>query len=125
MGDDRLSCRQDYIHEVLVDISVDDDASEAFHLYGRPIVGLYVPVCNDTPAITFEVSLDEGVTWADLLDSNGALQAIEIQAGASAFFVSSDDLSPLGAYCGDLCRLRLVLSVAQSSDRTFYVLAMA
>ena len=119
-----LSERSYTLVDVLVDISEDDDASQPFVLPGRPILNLLVPALNDTPTITVQASADEGSTWADLKDADGSTDAIEISGGASAFWVSADDLSPLAALCVPGVQLRLALSAAQSSDRTFTVAAI-
>lgn len=114
--------RKTYLVADEIDISEDDDASQGVDLGGRPIMGLIVPALNDTPDLTVEVSVDGGSNWVDLLQDDGSTQGITITGGASAFAVSSDDLSPLAAYCGgehsDVL-VRLVASVAQTSDRAF------
>ena len=120
-----LSERAASLGALLVDVSVDDDKSEAFTLPGRPILNLLVPALNGTPTITVEASPDNGLTWVALKDSDGATDAISITGGASAFWVSADDLSPLAALCQPDILLRLALSAAQSADRTFYVAAIA
>ena len=94
-------------------------------LLGRPIAGLFLPVLNGTPLITFQVSLND-ITFMDLLDEDGATDAISIQGGVAAFAVSSDDLSPLAAYASnEHVWVRLKSSVAQSPARAFVLLAMA
>jgi len=123
MGYDVVDMRGSLKVDDLVDISEDDDASVGRHLLGRPILGLLVPICNDTPTITFEISIDGGSNWYDLHDSDGSTDPISITGGAAAFFVSSDDLSPLAGYCGRVdgetkVLVRAVFSAAQTSDRT-------
>ena len=115
--------RKTYLIEDVIDISEDDDASQGVSLQGRPIVGLIVPAVNGTtPAVNVEVSPDGGSSWVDLLDKDGSTQAIAITTGASSFAVNGDDLTPLQPYCGgehSEVLVRLTISVAQTSDRTF------
>ena len=120
-----LSERSYTLINIEVDISDDDDKTDAFTLPGRPIMGLLIPALNDTPTLTFQVSPDEGSTWYDLKDSDGSTAAISITGGATAFAVSADDLSPIAPYCVPGIQLRLALSASQTADRTFYVAAIA
>ncbi len=93
-------------------------------LQGRPILGLVLPALNDTPDVNVEVSIDGGDTWLDLLQDDGSTQAIEIAGGASAFAVSSDELTPLAAYVDDQVLVRLALSVAQTAARIITWIAL-
>lgn len=114
---------------MLLDISDDDQNSQGVNLAGRPILGLIVPVTNGTPDITFEVSVDGGSSYVDLLEDDGSTAAITIAAGAAAFAVSSDDLSPLAGYActagAHSVLVRGVFSVAQLADRTLTWLVVA
>lgn len=103
--------------------TVDDDATAGVNLRGYPILGLIVPVLNNTPTINLEISLD-GSTWLPLKKADGSTPAISITGGAAAFAVSSDVLTPLAAYVGHLrdqdpIKVRLALSAAQTADRVF------
>lgn len=116
-----LSCRNEFRQDVTLVYTTDSQHTPAFSLQGFPILGLFVPVCNGTPVITFELSKDGGATWFALKEADGSTAGIAIQAGAAAFAVSSDELGPLAAYTGGTGELliRLVLSVAQTTNRTF------
>jgi len=124
-----LSQRQSSSVDMLLDISTDNQNSQGVWLGGRPILGLLMAGCNGTPDVTFKLSLDEGAHWYELLEDDGATAAITIAAGATAFFVSSDDLSQLAGYVGTAdgvkVLVRAVFSVAQTADRTLTWLLVA
>jgi hypothetical protein len=96
--------------------------SDGVNLMFRPIMGLAVPVMNGAPTVNVEISLD-GTNYYDLLDSDGATQAIGITAGAAAFMVSSDDLTPLAGYVAQYAEVailvRLAVSATQTAEREF------
>ena len=110
--------------------TVDADATAGINLKGFPILGLLVPVLNTTPDVTIEISID-GSNWYELLKADGSTDAISITGGATAFFVSSDVLTPLAAYVGHLrdetndILVRIKTSVAQTADRTFTWIGLA
>lgn len=116
-----LSCRNEFRNDVTLAYATDSQHTPGFSLNGFPILGLFVPVCNGTPVITFEVSKDGGATWFALKKADGGTAAPSIQGGAAAFAVSSEDLAPLAAYVGGTGEIliRLVFSVAQTANRTF------
>jgi hypothetical protein len=104
--------------------------SEAVWLGAKPILGLLVPITNDTPAIHVEVSVD-GTTYNDLLTSGGT-QAVELTGAGTAFVLSSDALSPLAGYVGlfgenqeSPVRVRLVADATQTAEREFLWLMIA
>lgn len=116
--------RKSNVVEDTITIAEDNDATAGVDLDGKPILGLLVPVLNDTPALTFEVSIDGGENWYSLKNKDGSTDSISITGGATAFFVSSDDLTPLTAYSGRLpgsatIKVRIVSSEAQDADRAF------
>ena len=112
-----------------IDITADDDRSAGVDLDGKPILGLLVPVLNDTPIVTLELSAD-GENWYAIKDANGSTDSVSITGGTTAFFVSSDVLTPLAAYAGRLpggvggMKVRVVTSESQSADRVFTWIAM-
>ena len=116
MGDNRI----ERMSGLLVD-AIDSGAavSAGVCLLGRPLVGLLVPAVNGTAGINVEFSLDGGTTWIDLLEDDGATEAITLDATATAHGVSSEDLAPLAAYCGHEVRVRLVIGTAQTAEREF------
>lgn len=113
----------------LLDYSEDSQHTAGINLQGFPVLGLLVPVLNNSPIITVEISLD-GSTWLAVMKSNSTTAAVSIQGGATAFAVGSDELTQLAAYCGHLrtvpdLKVRLVLSVAQTADRIFSWVVLA
>jgi len=121
-GEAIVDQRKTYTLTDMVDISEDTVNSVGVELMGRPILGLVMPAMNGTtPEVNVEISVDLGSTWFPLLDADGATEAISITASGTAFAVSSDDLSPLAAYCGgehSYVRVRLTVDTAQTADRT-------
>lgn len=103
--------------------TVDDDATDWKSLNGKPLMGLLIPVVNGTPDITVEVSIDGGTTPITLKDNDGSGDPITITAGATAFAVGSDWLTPLAGYAGENCDIRFVFSVAQTADRIITALS--
>jgi hypothetical protein len=101
--------------------TVDNDDTLGVLLAGRPNLGLIVPVCNNTPTITPQVSLDN-TNWFDLFDGDGTA-SIVIVGGATAFALSALELAPLAGYVG--IYLRFHFSVAQTATRTFILLTVA
>lgn len=126
-----ISNRNAHKFEDVLTYTADDDATAGVNLAGLPILGLLVPVTNGTPTVTIEISLDGGSNWYALKNADGSTDSISISAGATAFFVSSDVLTPLAAYVGHLrdvtndILVRLKTSVAQTADRTFVWLGVA
>ena len=125
-----LSNRNAIKLEDVLDYSEDDDVTAGINLAGFPILGLLVPVLNTTPDVTIEICID-GSNWYELLKADGSTDAISITGGATAFFVSSDVLTPLAAYMGHLrdetydILVRLKTSAAQTADRTFTWIGLA
>jgi hypothetical protein len=126
-----ISDRNAHLFVDVLDYDVDDDATAGINLAGFPILGLLVPVLNDTPTITVEITTDGGTTWLSLLKADGTTAAVSITGGATAFYVSSDVLSPLAAYAAHLrdvtndVQVRLKTSAAQTADRTFTWIGLA
>ena len=90
--------------------------SAAFDIEGKTDIILFVPVLNDTPNLTFQVS-PTGDTYYDLLEDDGSTNAVTVVGGANAFAVSASDLAPLaGARF-----IKIVSSDAQSADRDFTI----
>jgi len=75
------------------------------------IYGLIVPAI-DNSTLTFKVSSSTG-NYVVLKDKTGA--AISFTVGTGGIALSSDGLSPLAAYR----KIKIVLSVNQTADRTF------
>jgi hypothetical protein len=121
-----LSNRNAIKIEDVLTYTADDDATAGINLQGYPVLGLLVPVLNDTPTVTIEISLD-GTNWYGLMESDGSTDAISLAGGAAAFFVGSDELTQLAAFCGavDNLLVRLATSAAQTADRTFTWIGMA
>lgn len=106
--------RQRMVKTCLIDITADDDLSTAIDLEGCPLLGMLVPAMNGTPTLTPMACDTIDGTYLDLLDQDGSTSAVSIQAGASAFAVSSDYLTPLAGYRF----LKWKSTVPQTSDRT-------
>lgn len=89
-------------------------ASGPVQLAGQTLLGLIIPALNGAPTLNVEVSHD-GVSWFDLLQTNGTSQAIAITGGATPLAVGLDDLTRISCFA----YFRLVASVAQTAERTF------
>jgi hypothetical protein len=107
----------------VLDYSEDNTHSQGVNLAGCPILGLLVPVL-DTGPVMVEISID-GSNWYALKNADGSNDAVNISGGGTAFFVSSDVLTPLAAYTAHLrdqandVKVRLKTGAAQTADRTF------
>lgn len=98
--------------QVTIDVSVDNDLSEAINVHGHAITGLLVPVL-DTCSLTFYASDEEDGTYYQVKDKDG--NAITLTVGTGNMAISTDDLTPLAAYRF----IKIKTSAIQTVDRIF------
>jgi len=106
------------IIEALLDVSVNNQVTEAVNIGTYGLIGLIVPplvTCNGKMMLTFEVSPNGGVgTFRALYDENGNRFDIDVGlAGGRA--ISTDDLAPLAGYK----YVKIIIDCAQAADATF------
>ncbi len=106
--------------------TVDNQHTAGVNLGGYPICGLLMPVIN-AGTVQPEISRDGGSTWFPLKKADGTTNAISINGGASSFFVSSDEFTPLAAYVvnDQNVLVRLVTGATQTADRIFHWIGVA
>jgi hypothetical protein len=104
--------RKKKILTATIDVSVDNDLSEAINIQGHAITGLLVPAL-DSCNLTFMVSDEEAGTYLLLKDKDGNAITLTVTTGQMA--ISTDDLTPLASYSF----IKVKTSVGQSTDRDF------
>lgn len=99
--------------DLLIDISADDDLSEAIQLEdGVFVVGIFHPVLTTSTALNFQVSND-GTTYVDLFDADGTRTALVVDPAAAGYTVVD-----ITKFAG-IKWLKIEVADSQAADRTF------
>lgn len=98
--------------ECLIDVSEDNDLSEAVNLGGRWLLGLEIPASWTAADITFMASMD-GATYKALVDETGAAVGVTVTADTIVGFSGINPAVFLAARF-----LKIATSAGQAADRT-------
>ena len=105
----------------LVDISADDDLSEAVDLVGFELMGIVIPAAIDGDGtLDISIQIDPGAkvsAFYALMDDAGAAVSTFANVSASELLQVDAGQPPI---CG--AKLKLSLSAAQTADREFGVM---
>lgn len=108
---DKIECT-----DLLIDISADDDLTNALDLRGKVLVGILTPASLTSTAMTFQFSNDN-TTFTDLYDSSG--NQVSITVAASRF---------IGLLAEDFAAaryLKIATASGESADRTITAIMRA
>jgi hypothetical protein len=96
--------------DLLIDVSVDDDLSEALNLAGRVLTGIHMPISWTAASLTFWAAKTADGTYRQMYDADG--NAVGATVAASQY-IAIDPTNFLGVR-----HMKIGTSVGQAADRT-------
>jgi len=100
--------------EAIIDISVDDDLSEAIDLFQCTPAGIEIPAGITSTSISFQQSSD-GINFNDVYDETRSVISVDIIGGS---YVTLRDIA---AFYG-IRFLKIKTGSAEAADRTFKII---
>jgi hypothetical protein len=96
--------------DLTIDISADDDLTDALDLRGKALVGIVTPAALTSTSMTFKFSHDSGTTFTDLYDSSGNQVSITVAASRFIGLLAEDFVGAT--------HIKLATGSGEAADRT-------
>lgn len=104
------------VHKSPLTIAASGSVSSIADVGNGVYFGMYVPVMNGTPNLTFEASHD-GTDFADLMQDDGTTASLTVVGQDGAVAIGSDQLEMFKGWRF----LRATASVVQSAERKIWI----